>query len=150
MEQPNRPLLKDIMVEYKEFYGKDKYEIEGCWEEIGIQLKVDDYSLRSIISDNAETEYRTARNNFAFRDMITRWLKQENPPPTWSSFVEALERVKLLKFAHHLRSKYGMHTCFVGSSVYSIVQHGDDELTDDDFPHIMAFVGLYFSFIIAC
>ena len=58
VEQPNQPLLKDIMVEYNEFYGRKTYKIEECREEIGIQLEVENEMLRNIRSDNAETEYR--------------------------------------------------------------------------------------------
>ena len=118
------------MVEYKDFFGKDTYIIESCWEEIGIQLEVDYSELKVIRGDYHDYGRDNQRLNIAFREMISHWLKQENPPPTWSSFAEALERVKFQEFADHLRSKY---VCvFILCILYSMgMMHA--QLTDEDF-----------------
>jgi acyl-CoA reductase-like NAD-dependent aldehyde dehydrogenase len=72
------------------------------WEAIGIQLGVADKEL------DAFREKHGTVPTYAFRDMIRVWEKQDNPPPTWSNFVKALERLNIFqKLADQLRSKYG-------------------------------------------
>lgn len=102
------------MVEYKVFHDKDAYKIENCWEEIGIQLEISETELKDI----RYAERRYGHSDTAFRDMLRVWLKQKNPSPTWSSFAEALERVKFQEFADYLRSKYCMCTFRMYSSMW--------------------------------
>ena len=105
IKQMDRPLLKDVMMEY---YSTSKCgSIAYDWELIGIQLEVDDEELKCI--RGKYTSEDRCDGHLAFQDMIRVWIKQEKPPPTWLSFVEALERLKKYpEFADHLRSKYCM------------------------------------------
>ena len=110
--QLDRSLLRDIMMEYS-ISSEGTYMIETSWEQIGIQLEVADEELESI------RKRRTSKGGLcdftlAFRDTIRIWVKQETPPPTWSRFVEALERLKKFpKLADHLRSKYCMYAIII-------------------------------------
>ena len=102
--QLDRPLLKDVMMEYRN-PSRDTYLIENEWEQIGIQLEVADEELEKI--RRRHTSKYSHNNTLAFQDMIRVWVKQENPPPTWLSLVEAFERLKIHPtLASRLRSKY--------------------------------------------
>ena len=104
-------------MENRNFFDRP-YEIEQYWEEIGIQLEVDDTTLQDIRIYNRGSDMRSPTDNAAFRDMFRAWLKQENPPPTWLNFVNALERFKLQEYADYLRSKYCKCVRFICNSVY--------------------------------
>ena len=86
------------------------YEITGNWEDIGIQLDIADEKLATIRRNHTKyTMDGDSRQDSdqAFRDMIRVWVKQVNPLPTWSSFMEALERLNIAhKLTDQLRSKY--------------------------------------------
>ena len=86
------------MLEYT--LSPDKSEAEQHWEDIGIQLEVDENLLdRYTTSISGDTRI--------FKSVIRGWVKQMCPPPTWLSFVEALERLQICStLASHLRSKY--------------------------------------------
>ena len=93
-----RPLLKDIMLEY--MLSPDKSKTEQHWEDIGIQLEVDD----EILNRYRRTRYT---NEWIFKAVIRSWVNQTYPLPTWLSFVEALERLQICStLARHLRLKY--------------------------------------------
>ena len=87
------------------------YQIMERWEDIGIQLDIADEELAAI--RRKHTKYRPTMGGEhldyvqSFRDMIRVWIKQVNPPPTWSKLVKALERLNIVhKLANLLRSKY--------------------------------------------
>ena len=109
VEQLNRPSLRDVLMEIGTS-GVLDYEIMDRWEDIGIQLEIADEELAAIRSRH--TTYTMDDgfhhdSNQAFRDMIRFWVKQVNPLPTWSKFVEALERLNIVhKLTDQLRSKY--------------------------------------------
>ena len=92
------------MMEYS--ISSDKHQAEKNWEEIGIQLEMDITSLRNIRARNTDNnDYHMS--DLAFREMLVEWLKQNKHPPTWLSFVEALDRLKICQnLANHLRSKF--------------------------------------------
>ena len=97
--QLEQPSLRDIIMEL--CTSSEKFDVERHWEEIGIQIGVKEQLLLYI------RDKRKISCGEAFKTMIRSWLNQENPPPTWLSFVEALERLKICsKLASHLRSKY--------------------------------------------
>ena len=101
VEHLNRPSLKDIHMEISTADISDSHDILWKWEHIGIQLEIADEELAAI--------RRKHRNDSdqAFRNMIRVWVKQVNPPPIWSNFVKALERLKIAqKLRDHLRLKY--------------------------------------------
>ena len=108
----DRPLLKDIMMECSTSIHHKSYEIEKCWEEIGIQLEVDDEELQDIRRRCSPNKNVYSFNyTGAFKDTMRVWIKQDEPQPTWARFVEALERLKKFpQFVKHLRSKYCMWT----------------------------------------
>ena len=96
-----RPLLKEIMLEYSS--SSDKEEAEERWDDIGIQLEIDDEKLGEIRTFTARDDQRRE----AFKHMIRAWMKQEKPQPTWLNFVEALEHLDACKnLSAHLRLKY--------------------------------------------
>ena len=106
-----RPSLREIMTELNAYAaepGRFKSDVECSWEEIGIQLKVDYELLRSIRQQNHDpyNQYLSFHHDCSFRDMISEWLKQTSPSPTWSSLVIALRRSNLPEFANRLESKY--------------------------------------------
>ena len=71
------------------------------WYDIGIELKVDVSTLKSI-----ESMYNNSKD--CLREVITEWLKAVHPKPTWRSLVDALQRpvVDELKLAAVLEGKY--------------------------------------------
>ena len=80
----------------------DKSEAEQHWEDIGVQLEVDDEML-----DRYRRPLYSDRQEWIFKAVIRSWVNQTCPPPTWLSFVEALERLQICStLASHLRSKY--------------------------------------------
>jgi hypothetical protein len=82
----------------------EQHDIVYKWEAIGIQLGIADKELKSIREKHGTVP------TYAFRDMMRVWVKQDNPPPTWSNFVKALDRLnRFQKLSDHLKSKYG--TC---------------------------------------
>ena len=96
-----RPLLKEIMLEYS--LSSDKEEADERWDDIGIQLEIDDENLGEIRWFAA----RDGGHREAFKRMIRVWMKQKKPQPTWLNFVEALERLDVCKnLSAHLRLKY--------------------------------------------
>ena len=88
--------------------SSDKHQAEKNWEEIGIQLEMDTTSLRNVRARNTDKDdYPCHKSDLAFREMLVEWLKQNKHPPTWLSFVEALDRLKICQnLASHLRSKF--------------------------------------------
>ena len=78
----------------------DKMEAEEHWDDIGIQLQIVDETLEGISSNLLSYEG-------SFQRMVRAWMKQEKPQPTWSTFVEALEKLNICEnLSAHLRSKY--------------------------------------------
>ena len=70
------------------------------WENIGILLKIEPYSLESV---------KTAENNIpqnCLREMLKTWLKKIDPPPSWSAIADALQCLGDEELALYLRSKY--------------------------------------------
>ena len=55
------------------------------WEDIGIQLELEEGLLRQIKSDNAD-ECRAC-----LREMLRAWLSRVAPPPSWSAMADALD-----------------------------------------------------------
>ena len=95
-------------MEYSTSTHQRPYEVESCWEEIGIQLEIDDQELEDI-RRRCTSKTQGCDNTRAFKDTIRIWVKQDKPPPTWPGFVEALERLKIFPhFVNYLRSKYCM------------------------------------------
>ena len=74
---------------------------QAKWYDIGIELKVDISTLKTI-----ESMYSNSKDRL--REVITEWLKAVHPKPTWRSLVDALRRpaVDEAKLAAVLEAKY--------------------------------------------
>lgn len=85
--------LKDLL---KELYTKaaDK------WEDIGILIGVDSRTL-----DALKATHKDACQS-CLREMLKVWLKITQPPPTWSTIVEALTHLGDEQLAIYLKQKY--------------------------------------------
>ena len=70
------------------------------WEDIGIQLDIDDGLLNQIKLDNANN------SKTCFREMLRIWLKRTNPPPSWSELADALDALGNKLVASEIRAKY--------------------------------------------
>ena len=77
------------------------HDARNKWYDIGIELKVDVSTLKSI-----ESKYSDAKD--CLREVITGWLKAVSPKPTWRSLVDALRQpaVDESKLAAVLEGKY--------------------------------------------
>lgn len=60
------------------------WEARAKWMDIGIELDMKVSSLEAIKHDHEEV-------GSCLRVMLTEWLKQIDPPPTWASLVDALK-----------------------------------------------------------
>ena len=74
-------------------------EVSADWEDIGIGLELKQGDLSAIKSDHHESKK-------CFREMMKLWLKQVDPPPTWSAIIEAIEVFEYESLADDLRKKY--------------------------------------------
>ena len=74
---------------------------QAKWYDIGIELKVDISTLKTI-----ESMYSNSKDRL--REVITEWLKAVHPKPTWRSLVDALRRpvVDESKLAAVIEGKY--------------------------------------------
>ena len=71
------------------------------WYDLGLQLGVEDTELEEIKRNNPG-DLGACR-----RDMFRAWFRI-TPSPSYQQLVEALETVKEVTAAEHLRKKYGM------------------------------------------
>lgn len=70
------------------------------WEDIGIELDIDDGDLQSIKSNNPRD------SSSCLRDMLRKWLARVFPVPSWTAVVEAVEHLEYEQLAGRLRFKY--------------------------------------------
>ena len=70
------------------------------WEDLGIQLDIDDGELQVIKSNNPSD------NGACLREMLRKWLTRAIPAPSWVAIVEAVEYLDDQKLASELRIKY--------------------------------------------
>ena len=70
------------------------------WEDIGVELEVDDGELKQIKQDNA-TDSKSC-----LRELFRKWLTQTSPEPSWTAIAEAVENLGNEDLARTLRSKY--------------------------------------------
>ena len=74
-------------------------KVSADWEDIGLALELKEGQLSAIRSDHHES-------NKCFREMLKLWLKQIEPPPTWSAIIEAVRILQYESLAEELRKKY--------------------------------------------
>ena len=70
------------------------------WEDIGIQLDIDDGSFGKIKADHP----RESRD--CLRELLRTWLKKADPAPSWNYIIEALEYVGEEKLSQELKGRY--------------------------------------------
>ena len=80
------------------------WDARSCWYNIGLKLGLDPDTLGAIRMDK--------RDNIdnCFTEMLTHWLRQVNPPHTWSALADALRSptvgYKELLIAEQVESMY--------------------------------------------
>ena len=90
------------------------FELSGVvkWFDLGIQLDMSPSQLEIIREDCSG---QTNRTNACKTDMLVMWLKQ-TPNASWSTVVEALQRINMQTLAKYIAEKYGelvlQYMCF--------------------------------------
>ena len=79
---------------------KELYKIAKKWEDIGIQLDIDDDVLVKVKSDN----HGESKN--CLREMLRIWVKKVDPQPSWTNLAEALKVLEEDELAQRLKDKY--------------------------------------------
>ena len=74
-------------------------KVSAKWEDIGLLLDLETGRLDTIRSDHHDSQV-------CFREMLKLWLKQVDPPPTWSAIIEAIEVFEYESLAEELKKKY--------------------------------------------
>ena len=72
----DKPRMKDAFVKL--------LSVAAEWNNIGILLGIEDNILHEIKQNEGQVHDR-------LREMLSRWLKNDDPPPTWSSLVDAVK-----------------------------------------------------------
>ena len=89
----DKPTLKYLM---KELHPK----VSDKWDDIGIELEVDDKLLVQI-----KKEY-PGNSKQCLKEMLREWLRISNPPPFWEAIAQVVADVGDEELAAELRSKY--------------------------------------------
>ena len=74
-----KPTLKELL---RELRAK-----AADWEDIGIELEVDDGALKQIKTDNP------GDSKSCLRELFRKWLSRADPQPKWPDIVEAVEGI---------------------------------------------------------
>ena len=90
--KPHAPTLRELM---RALRSKAAF-----WEDIGVELQIDDGHLAQISSDNVMD------SRSQLRAMFRKWLSRVDPRPSWTAIIEALEQIGDEELAGRLRSKY--------------------------------------------
>ena len=72
---------------------KAVWDARTKWLDIGLELDLNITDLNAI-----RAEYR-GDIGMCFMEMLTLWLKQVDPPPTWSAMIDALKE-PIIGFEH--------------------------------------------------
>ena len=75
-------------------------KVANEWEDIGIELDIEEGQLRQIKSDNA------GDSKACLREMLRVWLSRVAPPPSWSAMADALDTLGHEDVATHLKTVY--------------------------------------------
>ena len=86
------PALKVLLRELR--------RIANEWEDIGIELDIEEGQLKQIKSDNA------GDSKACLREMLRVWLSHVAPPPSWSTMADALDTLGHQDIGTHLRTVY--------------------------------------------
>ena len=69
------------------------------WEDIGVELQIDDGVLAQIQRD------KNGNSIDCLREMIRKWLVQVSPTPSWSAIVEAVETIGDEELAKSIKTR---------------------------------------------
>ena len=75
-------------------------KVSSIWEDIGLFLEIDSDLLDTIKEDH---HYQSKD---CFKEMIKLWLKQVDPPPTWSAIIEAIRVLGHESLAENLSDRF--------------------------------------------
>ena len=67
------------------------------WEDIGVELEIDDGELKGIKKDNPSD------SKSCLRELARKWLSRVDPPPSWAAIADALENIGDEQLASKLR-----------------------------------------------
>ena len=87
------PTIKTLLNELR-------IKVADEWEDIGIQLDIEEGQLKQIKSDNVGV------SKACLRDMLRVWLGRVVPSPSWSAMADALDALGHQDIASHLRYTY--------------------------------------------
>ena len=75
-------------------------KVANEWEDIGIELDIEEGQLKQIKSDNP------GDSKACLREMLRVWLSCVAPSPSWSAIADALNTLGHQDIAAHLRTVY--------------------------------------------
>ena len=75
-------------------------EVSDDWEDIGLLLELQQGALDEIRNNSS------GRAKKCFREMIKLWLRQRDPPPSWSAIIDAIKELDYESFAQELKHKF--------------------------------------------
>ena len=70
------------------------------WEDIGIELEIEDGTLKQIKLDNP------GDSKCCLRELLRKWLNQADPLPSWASIIEAVDGIGDESLARRLKEEY--------------------------------------------
>ena len=85
------------------------------WKKIGLHLKIPKEKLEVIAEKNDPYT--------CLVDLLFTWLKQVDPPPTWTAIIEAVEFLGEEQLAKELREKYSGEHVNNAAVTYVISTH---------------------------
>ena len=74
--------------------------VSAKWELIGVHLNIEVGVLERIKHDYSKD------SQMAFYEMLKEWIKQVDPPPTWSTILDVIHFLGHEHLAKDLRDKY--------------------------------------------
>ena len=85
-----KPKLKDVF--------KELLPLATQWKSIGTLLGIEDHVLNRVKADEDGV-------NDCLREMLSEWLRQVDPPPTWAALADVVETFNELK-AQEMRKHF--------------------------------------------
>ena len=98
-----KPTLKYLM---KELHPK----VSDKWDDVGIELEVDDRLLIQIRKDYPGDSKQ------CLKEVLREWLQTNNPPPSWEAIAQVMADIEEDELATHLQSKYILQLSHEASS----------------------------------
>ena len=96
---PSNPKRLRVTPTFNTLLKELSSKVSHDWEDIGVLLNLEQGELSAIKSDHQQSKK-------CFREMLKLWLKQVNPPPMWSTMIEALDILDHESLAGDLKKKY--------------------------------------------